>query len=90
MIYVGLPSHLHHDAVVAAAKRGKPVLSTKSVCTTMEDAVSMSKVCRDASIFFLEGLMYLYHLSMEKVAGIVRSSDLGQIRSVNGHSAANI
>lgn len=90
VVYVGLPSHLHHDAVVAAAKRGKPVLSEKSLCTTMEDAVSMSRVCRDSKIFFLEGLMYLCHPLMEKVAEIVRSGDLGQIRSVNGHYAANI
>ena len=77
VIYVGLPSHLHHDAVVAAAKRGKPVLSPKSLCTTTEDAVSMSKVCRDSKIFFLEGLIYLCHPLMEKVAEIVRSGDLG-------------
>ncbi|KAF3038542.1 hypothetical protein E8E12_008590 [Didymella heteroderae] len=90
VVYVGLPSHLHHDAVVAAAKRGKPVLSEKSPCTTMEDAVSMSKACRDAKIFFLEGLMYLCHPLMEKVTEIVRSGDLGQLRSLNGHYAANI
>lgn len=90
VIYVGLPSHLHHDAVVACAKRGKPVLSEKSLCTTMEDAASMTKACRDAKIFFLEGLMYLTHPLMEKVTEIVQSGELGQVRSLNGHYAANI
>lgn len=90
VVYVGLPNHLHHDAVVAAAKRGKAILSEKSLCTNMEDAFSMTKACRDEKVFFLEGLMYLCHPFMDKVADIIRSGELGQLRSFNGHYAANI
>lgn len=90
VIYVGLPSHMHHDAVVAAVKRGKPVLSEKSLSTTMEDAASMTEACRQAKVFFLEGLMYLTHPLMKKVAEIIQSGELGQIRSFDGHYAADI
>ncbi|PVI01663.1 NAD(P)-binding protein [Periconia macrospinosa] len=90
VVYVGLPNHMHHDAVVAAAARGKPLLSEKSLCTTLEDARTMRDACRNAKVFFIEGLMYLCHPFMEKVGEIVKSGELGTIRSVNGHYAANI
>ncbi|CAI6316913.1 unnamed protein product [Periconia digitata] len=90
VVYVGLPNHMHHDAVVAAAKRGKHLLSEKSLCTTMQDAQSMAQACREGKVFFLEGLMYLCHPVMEKVGEIIRSGELGELRSLNGHYAANI
>src|SRR5688572_8637776 len=31
VVYVGLPSHLHAEATMAAAKRGKAILSEKSL-----------------------------------------------------------
>jgi dihydrodiol dehydrogenase / D-xylose 1-dehydrogenase (NADP) len=90
VIYVGLPSHLHHDAVLASLKRGKPCLSEKSLATTLEDAIAMADAHKKSNTFFLEGLMYLSHPLMQKTADIVRSGELGQIRSFSGHYAADI
>lgn len=90
VVYVGLPSHLHHDATLASLERGKPVLSEKSLATTMEDAIAMADAHKNAKTFFLEGLMYLSHPLMQKTAEIIKSGELGQIRSFSGHYAANI
>ncbi|KAH8198215.1 hypothetical protein TruAng_007642 [Truncatella angustata] len=90
VIYVGLPSHLHAEAVIAAAKRGKAILSEKSLATTMSESNAMIEAVRQADIFFLEGLMYLCHPLMVKLAEIIRSGELGQIRSISGHYAADI
>lgn len=90
VVYVGLPSHLHASAVIAAAKRGKAILSEKSLATTMEDSRAMMEAVRAADVFFLEGLMYLSHPLMDKVTEIVRSGVLGKIKGVSGYYAANI
>lgn len=90
VVYVGLPSHLHSQAVIAAAARGKAILSEKSLATTMDDSKAMIQAVEKANVFFLEGLMYLCHPLMEKVAEIVRSGALGKIRGMSGHYAANI
>ncbi|CAI6091057.1 unnamed protein product [Clonostachys chloroleuca] len=38
VVYVGLPSHLHASAAMAALRAGKPTLSEKALETTMADA----------------------------------------------------
>lgn len=90
VVYIGLPSHMHASATVAAAKRGKPILSEKSLATTMEDSKAMLEAVRQAEVFFLEGFMYLCHPLMDKLTEIVRSGKLGRISGVSGYYAANI
>lgn len=90
VVYVGLPSHLHAQASIAAAKAGKAVLSEKALTTTMADARALVAAVDEAGVFFLEGLMYLSHPLMDKVAEVVGSGRLGAVRAVSGHYAANI
>lgn len=90
VVYIGLPSHLHSEATIAAAKRGKPILSEKSLATTMGDSAAMIEAVRQANVFFLEGLMYLSHPLMEKTAEIIRAGTLGRVSGMSGHYAANI
>ncbi|KAF3354217.1 Exosome complex component ski6 [Verticillium dahliae VDG1] len=90
VVYIGLASHVHAEAIIAAAKRGKAILSEKPLTTTLADAKASLDAVRDANVFMLEGLMYLCHPFMEKVVEIVRSGELGSIRAINGHDAAQI
>ncbi len=90
VIYVGLPNNVHHDAVIKAAARGKPVLSEKSLATTMEEAHALAAAVEQADIFFLEGLMYLSHPVIAELGNIIRSGRLGAIRSISGAYAADI
>lgn len=90
VVYVGLPNHLHHDAVIKAARSGKAVLSEKSLTTTMADAQALADAVRDADIFFLEGLMYLSHPVIATLGSIIRSGRLGPVRSIAGAYAADI
>ncbi|KAK7428071.1 hypothetical protein QQZ08_005503 [Neonectria magnoliae] len=64
---------------------GLPILAT-----TMEDSITMIEVLKEASAFFLEGLMYLSHLVHVKVAEIISSGALGKVSGVSGYHAANI
>ncbi|KAJ6788204.1 hypothetical protein PWT90_02169 [Aphanocladium album] len=92
VIYVGLPSHKHAEAVLLATKAGKKaILSEKSLATTMDDARAMTAAVRAAGdVFFLEGLMYLTHPVMETLAAVIADGRLGAIRGVSGYYAANI
>lgn len=91
VVYVGLPSHKHSEAVIAAAAKGKAILSEKSLATTMADANAMMAAVKESGVFFLEGLMYLCHPLMQTVVDIVnQKTKLGAIRGVSGYYAANI
>ncbi|RKK84413.1 hypothetical protein BFJ69_g2198 [Fusarium oxysporum] len=90
VVYVGLPNHMHTPAVLAAAKRGKAILSEKSLATTMEDAKAIEKAVKDAGVFFLEGLMYLTHPLMKKIQELLLEGKIGTVRGVSGYYSANI
>jgi dihydrodiol dehydrogenase / D-xylose 1-dehydrogenase (NADP) len=89
IVYVGLPNNVHHNAVIAAAKRGKAIVSEKSLTVTMADAHALADAVR-AGVFFMEGLMYLNHPVIAELGAILRSGGLGQLRSINGLYAADI
>lgn len=60
VVIVGLPNYLHKDAVLAAAAAGKPVLCTKPLGRTAEEALQMLNAVEEAGVFagYLEDLVY--------------------------------
>ncbi len=60
VVVVGLPNHLHEEAVALAAKAGKAVLCTKPLGRNASEAKRMLDVVEKAKIFhgYLEDLVY--------------------------------
>jgi predicted dehydrogenase len=60
MIVVGLPNYLHKEAVLLAAKAGKPVLCTKPLGRTAKEGLEMLEAVEKAGVFagYLEDLVY--------------------------------
>src|SRR5690606_28486408 len=60
VVVVGLPNFLHEEAVAAVAKAGKPVLVTKPLGRTAEEAKRMLDMVEQAGVFggYLEDLVY--------------------------------
>jgi predicted dehydrogenase len=57
---IGLPNHLHKDAVALAAEASKPVLCTKPLARTAAEAREILEMVEKAGIFhgYLEDLVY--------------------------------
>lgn len=90
IVYIGLPSHKHAEVVIAAAAKGKAILSEKSLATTMIDAHAMIAAVRNYNVLFVEGLMYLSHPLISKAMEIIRGGRLGVVKSVSGHYSVDI
>jgi predicted dehydrogenase len=60
VVVIGLPNFLHEDAVGLAAKAGKPILCTKPLGRSAEEARRMLDVVEAAGVFggYLEDLCY--------------------------------
>jgi predicted dehydrogenase len=60
VVIVGLPNHLHEEAVTLAAKAGKAVLCTKPLARTAAEAKRMLDLVEAAGVFagYLEDLVY--------------------------------
>lgn len=59
-VVVGLPNHLHEQAVMAAIQAGKPILCTKPLGRNAEEALRMLRAAEEAGVFhaYLEDLVY--------------------------------
>jgi predicted dehydrogenase len=59
-VVVGLPNHLHESAVMTAVEAGKPVLCTKPLGRSADEALRMLRAVEKAGIFhaYLEDLVY--------------------------------
>lgn len=88
-VYVGLPNHVHHEAVALAAAAGKAVLSEKSLTVSVEQTEVLLNAVR-GNVFFVEGLMYLSHPIFAKFCEVLADGRLGYLKLVNASYAADI
>jgi predicted dehydrogenase len=60
LVVIGLPNHLHREAVVAAARAGKGILCTKPLARSAAEAREMLEEVEKAGVFngYLEDLVY--------------------------------
>lgn len=60
VVVVGLPNHLHKEAVLLAAQAGKPVLCTKPLGRNAKEGLEMLNAVEQAGVFsgYLEDLVY--------------------------------
>lgn len=80
-IYNPLPNHLHVPMTVAATKAGKHVLCEKPIALSAADAEALRQCPPDRIV--LEAFMIRFHPQWERAREIIRSGELGDIRSIN-------
>ena len=80
-IYNPLPNHLHVPMTVAAAKAGKHVLCEKPIALSAADAEALRECPPDRIV--LEAFMIRFHPQWERAREIIRSGELGDIRTIN-------
>ena len=80
-IYNPLPNHLHVPMTVAAAKAGKHVLCEKPIALNAADAETLRQCPPDRIV--LEAFMVRFHPQWLRAREIIRSGELGDVRSIN-------
>ena len=90
IIYIALPNHLHHEYVIKAAQAGKAILCEKSLSVDMEKTAAAIAAVRAYNVFFVEGLMYRHHPLTSEILSVIRSGQLGEIRSIHAQYCAPI
>ena len=89
VVIIGLPNHLHKEAVELSAKSGKAILCTKPLARNATEAKELLKIVEKAGVFhaYLEDLAYTPK-TLKSLAS-VKNGDLGRIlwvRSREAHS----
>jgi predicted dehydrogenase len=78
-VLVGLPNHLHEEAIALCARHGKPVLCTKPLARNGEEAKRILDTVEQAGIFagYLEDLVYTPKTL--KAVAAVRAGQIGEV-----------
>ena len=77
-VMVCLPTHLHADAVVAAARAGKAIFCEKPLASSLKDADRMLAAVRKAGVPMLVGMVRRYDNEWCKMRDVVREGTLGR------------
>ncbi len=80
-IYNPLPNHLHVPMTLAAARAGKHVLCEKPIALSAAEAEQLREI--PPGIVFMEAFMVRFHPQWHRMREIIRSGELGDIRSIN-------
>jgi predicted dehydrogenase len=81
-IYNPLPNHLHLPWSVKAAEAGKHVLCEKPIARSAEETRTLIRARDAAGVLIGEAFMVKTHPQWLRVREIVRSGELGELRSI--------
>lgn len=87
VVVIGIPNHMHEEAVAAAARAGKAVLCTKPLGRDAEEAKRMLEAVEQAGVFggYLEDLVYTPKTL--KAVAATRSGAIGDVTWVRSREA---
>ncbi|KAJ3077776.1 hypothetical protein HK100_010927, partial [Physocladia obscura] len=84
-VYIALPSVLHKEWTLKAAKAKKHILCEKPVAFYTADVIEMMAACKSADVVFLDGTFFKHHPRNAEIGRLVTSGELGDVTSVFSH-----
>ncbi|KAJ3348603.1 hypothetical protein HDU83_001145 [Entophlyctis luteolus] len=81
-VYIALPSGLHKEWTLNAAKAKKHVLCEKPVAPYASDVIEMIDACAAAGVVFLDGTFFKHHPRNAEIRDLIVSGALGDVTSV--------
>jgi D-xylose 1-dehydrogenase (NADP+, D-xylono-1,5-lactone-forming) len=81
-VYIPLPNHLHAEWTIRAAQAGKHVLCEKPLALTEDEVRAMYRRANEAGVLLMEGFMYRFHPQFERLMGMLRMGEIGELRSL--------
>jgi len=81
-LYIPLPNGVHGEWAIKAVRAGKHVLCEKPVAANAEEAAAMARAASESGRVLMEAFHYRYHPLAQRMADIVASGELGEIREV--------
>ena len=84
VVSIVTPNHMHADPAIAFLKKGIHVICDKPMTSTLEDAHSLHRSVKENKSLFLITHNYTGYPLVREMKSIVKSGELGKIRSVRG------
>ncbi len=83
-VYIPLPNHMHVEWSIKSLEAGKHVLCEKPIGLNADDSKRLKKASEKVPhLKVMEAFMYRHHPRWKRVAELVQSGKLGEIRAVH-------
>lgn len=82
MIYMPLPTGMHHEWGLKGLKGGKHVLSEKSLGATLSEVKELTDAARDHGLVLMENFMFLYHSQLARIREKLEEGAIGSLKLV--------
>lgn len=82
VVDICLPTYLHKDIVLAAAKAGKHVFCEKPLALSLDDGYAMIKACRDANVKLGVGHVVRFFPEYYRLRDVLKSGKIGEAKVV--------
>jgi predicted dehydrogenase/aryl-alcohol dehydrogenase-like predicted oxidoreductase len=89
-VYIALPNHLHMYWAVRAAEAGKHILCEKPLASNYAEAMTIVDAARHHGVFLMEAFMYRCHPQTARLAELVRSGAIGELRLIDAQFSFNV
>ena len=80
VVYIPLPTGMHHEWVINALNCGKHVLVEKSAVSSLAEAKEIIALARTKNLAIVENFQFQYHSQHRYVKDIMENEELGEIR----------
>lgn len=81
-VYIPLPTSLHREWTIAAAKAGKHILCEKPLAMSAAEVREMIAVCRDCNVQLMDGTFWVHHPRAAMMKKYLDDGTLGELRKV--------
>ena len=87
LVVIGLPNHLHLDAIRAAAAAGKAIVCTKPLARNAGEAAEIVKIVREAGVMHGYAETEVFAPNVMRAREMIESGAIGDVISVRAREA---
>lgn len=80
---LALPHHLHRDAIVAAARAGKHIMTEKPLCLNLDEAADIKKAVKESGVIMMAAHNQLFFPAVQQAKQMLMAGDLGKLFMVH-------
>jgi predicted dehydrogenase len=90
IVYISLINKLHKEFILRCAKKKKNILVEKPAFLSLNDFILCKKLLIKNKIFFMEGMMNLFHPQLKNIIEIIKKNAIGNVLEINSSFGSKV
>lgn len=90
IVYVSLINRLHKEFILKCIKKKKNILVEKPSFLKLSDFILCKKLLIKNEIFFMEGMMNLFHPQLKNIIEIIKKNEIGKVLEINSSFGSKV